>query len=803
MISSFAPIKALHSTARRITWLAMVFCLTLPTLRIASAEETKLLKAVLSKHCLDCHSGASPESGLDLHALSEVPLTDNLDMWIQVHDRVLAGEMPPADYAIIDSGIRKQFSRHLSDTIIQHQQREQSEQGRVRGRRLTRLQLERTLHDLLGIDIPLAAEMPADPVSHGFTTVADGQPMSHFQLLTHVNVVDMALDEAVRRIAEDAQHPVMELSARQLARENPNRRTREPEMLDGDAVVWSGGVTFYGRLPATTASQDGWYRFTAKVSALNCPDDHGVWCSVRTGKCVSSAPLLPFVTAFEAIQTPKQIEFEAWLPRDHMLEIRPADATIKKARFQGGQVGTGEGAPQNVPGLAIHQMTMQRIHRNSDEPVKKKLFGDLVLELESDKCSLRVEDPVLAAEQCIRRFARRAFRQPVSEQTVKPYVAYCLDLLESGTPLLDSLVAGYRAILCSPRFLYFTEEPGRLDDHALASRLSYMLWNRPPDAELMECANAGLLQDSSVIEAQVERMLRHAHGKDFVRDFADEWLTLNQINFTSPDSKLYPEFDLIVQHSMLLETQTFLQVMLDENLGADHLIDAPFTFLNNRLARHYGVDGVVGDELSRTMLEPGHHRGGLLTQGAILKVTANGTTTSPVIRGLWVVDRLLGVDIPPPPKNVPAIEPDIRGAKTIREMLDKHRSDPSCASCHIKMDPAGFALENFDAAGQYREHYVRLENRKRSQGALIDPSYEIADGKSFSSLSEFQELILQEPEQIAANFVRQLLTYGTGAPMAFADRGEVQSIVDEAEAHNFGLRSLVKAVATSELFRTK
>ena len=226
----------------------------------------------------------------------------------------------------------------------------------------------------------------------------------------------------------------------------------------------------------------------------------------------------------------------------------------------------------------------------------------------------------------------------------------------------------------------------------------------------------------------MSKRINFNRGQNFVRDFAAEWLDLSLINFTEPDPRLYRDFDIIVQQSMLDETHQYLQTMVDENLGVGNLIDSDFTFLNNRLARFYEIDGVDGDELQRVALKPEHHRGGVLTHGAILKVTANGTTTSPVIRGLWVSERLLGVHVPPPPENVPAIEPDIRGAKSIREMLAKHRADDSCASCHVKIDPPGFALENFNPAGQWRDTYYAGKKNRKYKPKPIDASYDMPDG---------------------------------------------------------------------------
>ncbi len=760
----------------------------------------------LKEHCLACHEGADAEGGLDLRKLGKSQVSPgDWNRWIRMIDRVSDGEMPP-DANELEPREVAAFVGSAGEWLAERQRQHWQAEGRVRGRRLTNLQVERTLHDLLGVDIPLANRLPEEPRTAGFTTVADGQPMSHFQLQKHLEVVDLALDEAFRRATTSGDEWQKTYSAKELVRRNPKSRTREPELIDGKAVTWSSRLIFYGRLPATTAREDGWYRFTIRASALKRPPGSGVWCTVRKGKCVSSAPLLGWVGAFEATEKTQQWTFETWLPKGDMLEVRPGDLTLKAARFAGGQVGTGEGGPQNVPGVAMESIQMERIHRGpTNATIREGLFGDLELKPASraEPAALVSQHPEQDAAHLLQQFARRAFRRPVDEADVAPYLDRVREDLAAGVPLLDALRGGYRALLCSPRFLYFHESPGPLDSYAVASRLSYFLWNSMPDTTLLELAESGQLAKPETIEKQVQRMLTGERGRLFVRDLAAQWLDLSLLDFTEPAPQRYRDFDSIVQQSMLDETHAFLQTMLDEDLHVGRLIDADFTYLNSRLARYYGIDGVAGDDLQRIALEPEHQRGGLLTHGAILKVTANGTTTSPVIRGLWVSERLLGVHVPPPPENVPAIEPDIRGAKSIREMLAKHRADESCASCHVKIDPPGFALENFDPAGKWRDKYLAVQRGGSSRGNPVDASYELADGRHFEDLSEFQRLVLEDPRTIARNVVEKLLTYGTGAPVSFADRKNVDEAVTQAAESGWGFRSLVKAVAVNQIFNMK
>jgi mono/diheme cytochrome c family protein len=765
------------------------------------------IRPFLRKHCVECHSGESAEGGLNLTQLpARLADPKTFSTWVKVHDKLRAKEMPPADAEQPRREDADAFLNATGDSLRKFQAARQAELGRVRTRRLTRREIERTFHDLLGIDIPLADQLPEEARPAGFTTVADDQAMSHFQLEAHLAVVDAALDEAFRRAFSPPDQYERDFDASGVARRDSQRRTREPEMLNGKAVVWSSGLIFYGRIPATIAPESGWYHFTVEVSALKPPDSGGVWSTVRTGLCVSSAPLLGHVTAFEATEKPKVVEFEAWLPKGHMLEIRPGDATLKRARFAGGQVGAGEGEPQDVPGIAIDRITMKRIHHGPDNAaVRRLLFGELTAKPKERRRSFELvsTEPRKDAERLMRTFARHAFRRPVTDEQMDGYLRMVQDALDQDYDLLSALRIGYRSLLSSPRLLYLIEMPGSLDDFAIAARLSYLLTGSTPDTRLAELADAGRLHDPAVLRAEASRLLSGSAGRRFVKDFAAEWLDLDQIDFTQPDTKLFPEFDSIVQNSMLDETHTYLETMLRDNLSVTHLLQSDYTFLNSRLARFYDIKGVEGDSLQRVALQPKSHRGGVLTQGAILKVTANGSNTSPVVRGVWVSEQLLGVPIPPPPDNVPAIEPDIRGATTVREQLAKHRSQPSCASCHVKIDPPGFALENFDPAGQWRERYTQSVGGRRSAGAKVDASYVMPDGREFADVDDFRALVIAEPRKLAANVAEKLLVYGTGAPITFADREAIERIADESAKENYGFRSIVDAVITSPVFLSK
>jgi hypothetical protein len=330
-----------------------------------------------------------------------------------------------------------------------------------------------------------------------------------------------------------------------------------------------------------------------------------------------------------------------------------------------------------------------------------------------------------------------------------------------------------------------------------------MLLGSMPDARLFSLAESGKLRDPNVLRSEVERLTAGQLGRRFIEDLASQWLDLVDIDFTEPDRKRFRDFDSVVQNSMLAETHALLTEMLHEDLGVERLIDSDYSYLNSRLARYYGIDGVQGDTLRAVHLDPEHQRGGLLAHGSILKVTANGTNTSPVLRGIWISERVLGVPIPPPPSGVPAIEPDIRGAKSIRDQLEKHLADAACARCHRKIDPPGYALENFDAAGRWRDRYQVAKGGRYRDGDRIDASATLPDGRSFTDFHDFRKRLLEDLRPIARNVAEKFLIYGTGATVTLADRDVVEQIVDQTVDENYGFRSLLQAVVLSPTFMSK
>jgi cytochrome c553 len=429
------------------------------------------------------------------------------------------------------------------------------------------------------------------------------------------------------------------------------------------------------------------------------------------------------------------------------------------------------------------------------------------------------EKPAEDAARLLQDFTRVAFRRPVQDLEMRGFLALFQKEFAQGTGFARALLTAYTGVLASPGFVFLEEPPGRLEAMALATRLSLFLWNSTPDAALRARAARGELARPEVLRAETERLLNDPRADRFVEAFTDYWLDLRKVDDNSPSSTIYNDYELDdpLKLAAIDETRLFFAELVRGNLPARNIVTSDFTFLNERLASHYGIAGVQGARMRRVTLPPTSDRGGLMTMASVLKVTANGTTTSPVLRGHWITERILGLEISPPPAGVKAVEPDIRGAVTIRQQLAKHREDASCASCHIKMDPPGFALEHYDVMGGYRDRYRAVaENVKPvpgygmngqafafHYGLPVDAAGELPDGRAYRDVREFKQLVAQDEQPIARHLAARLLTFATGAPVNFSDRPGLDRILQRTAAQRHGVRSLLHEIVQSELFQTK
>src|SRR2546429_972995 len=549
--------------------------------------------------------------------------------------------------------------------------------------------------------------------------------------------------------------------------------------------------------------------------------------------------LLRHLGDFDVTPEPGVHELDAWLLAGEM--IRPDAGRLFRSRPGAARWQNPLAEKDGQPGVVFRWLEVEGPIYDQWPPAGHMLlFGDLpivnreVAKADEDSSNTNrfgqrrfkpaqgvevvSKAPMTDAERLLREFVRHACRRPTDEADVKRFLPVVRSALKNGNTFTDAMIAAYTAVLCSPEFIYLEEKPGQLDDYALASRLAFFLWNSPPDDELRRCAKKNELHEPDVLRAQTERLLADAKSRRFVDAFLDYWLDLRKITATAPDANLYSDYylDDLLTESTLEETRRFFAELLHDDLPARNVVAADFAMLNERLAAHYGLPPVEGVALRRTRLPKDSVRGGLMTQAAVLKVTANGTTTSPVLRGAWIMERILGQKPPPPPPGVPAVEPDTRGAVTIRQQLDKHRTLPTCNACHAKIDPAGFALENFDVMGGWRDRYRSEAEGELAQGIAksgqkfafhyalpTDASGILPDGRQFHDVRELKQLLLADERQLARNLARQLAVYATGAPIHFADREQIEQILDRAGSSHYGVRSLIIGLVQSELFRNK
>jgi mono/diheme cytochrome c family protein len=437
------------------------------------------------------------------------------------------------------------------------------------------------------------------------------------------------------------------------------------------------------------------------------------------------------------------------------------------------------------------------------------------------------DDPPGDARRLLSVFLPRAFRRPVSDAEIQRYAAIVDARIHEGASFEDSMLEAYRTALLSPDYLFLNEPTRTLDGYAIATRLSYVLWNSCPDDALFAAAKAGTLTDPQSLRSETDRMLGDPKAERFFQDFPDQWLDLRDFDLTSPDKQLYPEFQPYLEDAMRREPREFFKFAIHNGLPMSHLFSTSINIVNQRLAEHYGIASVEGTRFRRVDVDQSSNtRGGFLTMAAVCKVTANGSTTSPVKRGAWVMKKILGQPPQAPPPDIPAIEPDVKGTTTIREQLAKHREDTACAGCHAKFDPPGFALESYDVIGGWRDFYRATEGAKAPDfkrifrsyltpeeefrnhvsfrdGQPVDSSGELVDGRKFAALREYQALLNSELPAISRNLANQFVVYSTGAPVSFTDRPAVEEILKRAGGTNANVRELLHQVIQSPLFMNK
>ena len=790
---------------------------------IASAQSLEAdIQPLVRESCVRCH-GVRTVTPLNLIDL-DYDLTDHntFKTWEKVYERLERGEMPPAtapqpDRATVDAALGS-LKRAMVDANL-------AARGGQRTplRRLTRLEYGYTIADLLGVDEAIGAELsnllPAEADSGGFDTVAANQAMSPLHARSYLDAAEQALDAAIAV----GPPPPVEPYTIEYAKSRYLARNAQGSCLgcgavkpldDGYATFHESSSTYllHSRSEGFVVPYPGRYRVTIDAYAYQA--DTPVTLTVYVAGGFGALALDSLVGSFDLVgDRPRTVELTPFL--------RPGDAVspaLADADAPPGVVTSDYFEPRGNfrdykgEGIALKTMTIDGplLDRWPPPSTRQLLTG---VQFDEDGEIRLTKAPYAHIVDIVAAFAPRAFRRPLDPNELESYASLAEPLLAAGRPFVEAVRVPLRAILSAPPFVYQGGADGasdELDGFALATRLSYFLWRSLPDEELFDLAGAGRLSDPATLTRQVDRMLDDPRTRRFVNDFAGQAFRLYELRATSPDPGLYPEYDDRLGQAMAQETQLFLAELIAENLGAGSLIDADFTFLNRRLAEHYGVPGVEGQQMRQVTLPTDSPRGGLLTQASIHKITANGTTTSPIPRGNFVLANLLGKPAPPPPAGITAIEPDTRGTTTIREQLDAHRSSPVCANCHRAIDPPGFALESFDPIGGFRTRYRvsggggSATRARFSEGAPVDASGVTPAGDAFGDIEEYKRLLLsQEVDQVARHLASQLLVFSTGAEIEFADRDTVEGIVAEGRGDGYPVRAMIHRVVQSDLFRTR
>jgi hypothetical protein len=764
------------------------------------------IRPFLVKHCQACHAGEKPKGAFRLDKLApDFDGQANRERWLAVSKRLKAGEMPPKS----KPRPPEQEVQALCDWIgarADAAAARRAAEGRAVVRRLNRVEYENTVRDLLGVEIDLKEMLPVDMSAHGFDNNGEALHSSSFLMERYLDTADAALDAAIAD-GPKPQTTKKRYSYKDERQINHEQNRRLFRRLDDGVVFFSSTyspTTLWEFYPPAR----GKYRFRISAHGFQS-SGKPVTFRVQAGDMLMGGKN-HLVDYFDApADTPTVVEFVDLLPAHGTIHIVPYGTGNEQAVAKAG-ADKYDGA-----GLAVQWVEVEGPLIDAWPPEShRRLFGDLAREpVAGDRTEVVSQSPAADAERLLRDFTRRAFRRAVTDDDLKPYVDLVKDKLAEKYSFEQAMRVGFKAVLVSPDFLFLREKPGKLDDFALASRLSYFLWSAMPDEELLTLAGRRQLGRPDALREQVERMLKDPKAAAFTENFVGQWLGLRDVNFTVPDQRLYPEFDDMLKEAMVKEAQLFFDEVLKDDLSLTNFVASDFTMLNDRLAKHYGVPGVEGHRFRKATLPADSHRGGVLTMAGVLKVTANGTNTSPVVRGAWVMDRILGTPPPRPPPGVPAIEPDIRGATTIREQLAKHRAVATCATCHARIDPPGFALESFDVIGGWRENYrsvgngeeVIVDGRRMPylKGPKVDPADELPDGRRFRDVDEFKRLLLKDKDQLARALTEKLLTYATGRAPDAADGPDVEEIVRKIRDKDYGLRTLVQEIVQSRLFQEK
>jgi Protein of unknown function (DUF1592)/Protein of unknown function (DUF1588)/Protein of unknown function (DUF1585)/Protein of unknown function (DUF1595)/Protein of unknown function (DUF1587)/Planctomycete cytochrome C len=804
--------------------------------QVADAQDPAFdvdVKPLLNDYCFTCH-GPDRQKGDRRFDMLDGTITDSNSVveYQDILDQLNLSQMPPEDEKQpADSERRAAVSWLTRSTSDYHATHGSSAETRVL-RRLNSREYRNTVRDLLHLNTTMfhpEETFPRDQVSEQLDNVGGALVTSGYLLAQYLNSADRVIEKAITPIRKPR---VQTWSFRRNFRQQPEidqvhgktngfshitlydvKGADKPEGAYGPILAFKQGVPM-----------DGIYEIRLKAEAVNRlhpydpkflgtdPDEPlrlGIVAgNVRVGPLHKQQPIEPQLAEFELTDEPQWYTARVWLDRGYtprftfingLMDVRGVwSRLIRKypdqfpRRRKPGIVANRFDAIKlgKLPQIHIHEVEITGpFHDQWPTPGQRAMLGE-----DWEDAANGVELTTAQLREHLTRFASRAYRRPATDGDIDQVMRVIQSRREDGRSLLEAYGDGLKMILCSPNFLYL--EPaadGELSAWALASRLSYFLWSSTPDDKLLALARDDSLLRPDELAAQVDRMLDDQRSDAFIDGFLDSWLGFRNLGSMPPDRDRFQEFyHYDLGTAMRRETSLFVRHLIAENLSINNCLESDFTFVNRPLARLYGVSVPASSEFEMVKLKNGR-RGGLLGQASVLTVTANGIDTSPVVRGVWLLENILGDPPSPPPPDVEPLDPDIRGATSIRDQLDKHRKVASCAECHRKIDPMGFALEHFNPIGGWRETY---------RGKVrIDASGEMPDGRKYDSVDEFKHILMTRRDQFARALTTRLLAYAVGRHTVPADRPHIDDIVEQLSRNGYGFRDLIRQIVKSKPFR--
>ena len=779
--------------------LQFALCILLIQVGASSADELAAHQPFFTKYCVRCHGKVKPKGDVGLQNVLAVDAV----VWKDIYEQLASEAMPPDDQSQPTEAERRSALKFALTCAMND-----SPEISTGFRRLNKREYGNTVRDLLGLrngTFDPGEYIYDDEVDEGFDTNAESLVISNELLLEYMGAAEKSLRQSLFSAAPD--RPAVQVVKVNLSKMK-GTSARYINTSAKYAITRSGGsAQLYDGLSTRTMTTPGRYTITVTASGVD-RDRYPVRFQPAKGPLVMGFGIQQ--NAVESVSATRVL-LKTFELKDAVEQTFTFDAWIDKGHFPYVSFVNGSGKPitqirSNIrrrkipasamkqpfvgPGIRVTQYWIEGPFHDEWPPESfRTTYGmDTVPDFKS----------AAVREQLIRRFADRAFRRPVAAEELAPYLTF-LDVQYARTrDWHESIIKTFAAMMASVDFLYIREGQGELDSYELANRLSYFFWSTMPDEELFSLAKSGKLKESAALSEQVSRMLDDVRSTRFSQSFADQWLSLGSLGSMPPDAK--GEFRVYYQQNleraMLNETHRFFRHVLHENRSVRDFIDSDYSFINKGLADLYGMpfdrDGT--NDFQRVTFPPEAKRGGLLGHGSILTLSANGVETSPIERGVWVLKDLLGTPPPPPPKEVPALTPDLNGAVTVREMLEKHRSDPACMECHRRMDPLGFALEAYDPIGRLRTKYSKTQQVSTHGNYL---------GKDFADVTELKKILSSDIRPFARILIIRIAEYAKGRKLVAADHATVQELVDQSAKNDFRFNEMVRSIATSDLITNR